>query len=316
MPSSFPPLRYLLPTMLLSTLLSPASLQARPQEQQRIAQTLVEQGSEHYRFEHFELPAADGQRRYRVRLAIPVHAASTAGYPVLYLLDGNAALMALREDWLAELQQGQPPVLVMIGPATDLRLDLPGRVFDYTPQPATGVGTLDPALNGLATGGAAAFRQLLSTQIRPEVARRVALDASRQGIWGHSLGGLFVLDTLRCCTASFSHFVAASPSLWWQSGLLLQRFERFAPSARVNVLVLQGAAERKPGGAALSARAQAMAAVPASAARELSQRLAGLAGINASYHEFPGLDHGPMFAASLRSALRVAAGLDPVNDKE
>lgn len=288
----------------------------QPSPAQKLSATLADNGSAYYRFEHFELPASDGQRRYRVRLAIPRCPAPAAGYPVLYLLDGNAALMALREDWLAELQQGQPPVLVMIGPASDLRLDLPGRVFDYTPEPVAGVGAPDPALNGLATGGAARFRQLLTEQIRPEVARRVALDASQQGIWGHSLGGLFVLDTLRCCAASYSHFVAASPSLWWQSGLLLQRFARFAPSARVSLLMLQGGAERKSAGDTLSPRAQAMAAVPASAARELSQRLALVDGMTASYHELPGLDHGQMLAVSLRSALHVAAGLDLVNDEE
>jgi predicted alpha/beta superfamily hydrolase len=302
--------------MLWLAALLPLVALGQPLPAQQLSTTLESRGSAYYRFEHFELPAADGQRRYRVRLAIPRRQTPAAGYPALYLLDGNAALMALREDWRAELQQGQPPLLVMVGPASDLRLDLPGRVFDYTPEPVAGVGAPDPALNGLATGGGAAFRQLLTEQVRPEVARRVAMDASQQGIWGHSLGGLFVLDTLRCCSDSYSLFIAASPSLWWQSGLLLQRFERFAPGSRVNLLVLQGGAERKPAGAPLSARGQAMAAVPASAARELSQRLAQANGLTARYHEFPGLDHGQMLAVSLRSALRVSAGLEPVNDEE
>ena len=81
----------------LLSLLAPVAL-ARPAAEQHLGATLVERGSAHYRFEHFELASADGQRHYRVRLGIPRRAAPASGYPVLYLLDGNAALAALRED--------------------------------------------------------------------------------------------------------------------------------------------------------------------------------------------------------------------------
>lgn len=297
--------------LLLCLALMPLLALARPELEQTLGPNLADEGSAHYRFESFELTSADGARQYRVRLAIPRREAPASGYPVLYLLDGNAALMALREGWLAEVQQGQPPLLVMMGPASDLRLDLPARVFDYTPLPPEGVAALDVSLGNRATGGAPAFRELLASRIKPEVAKRVRVDARRQGIWGHSLGGLFVLDTLRVEPNAFRFYIAASPSLWWQSGLLLKRFEGFAGGLG-QLLVLQGGAERDGLRAADdSPRAQAMAAVPAHAARELSKQLGRLPGMQAQYHEFAGLGHGPMLAASLRPALRLAAGLAP-----
>lgn len=299
----------------LLSLLAPVAL-ASPAAEQHLGATLVERGSAHYRFEHFELASADGQRYYRVRLGIPWRAAPASGHPVLYLLDGNAALAALREDWLAELEQGTPPLLVLIGPATEQRLDLDARMFDYTPAPPAGPGAADPMLGGRPSGGAAAFRALLVQRIRPEVARRVAVDEARQGLWGHSLGGLYVLDSLFSAPADFQFYIAASPSLWWQSGLLLQRHPDF-PGAAARLLILRGSDERPSGAqlAADSARARAMAALPADAPQRLAERLDALPGVDAEFHAFAGLGHGPMLAASLRPALRLLAGLAPLEDR-
>ena len=66
----------------LLSLLAPVAL-ARPAAEQHLGATLVERGSTHYRFEHFELASADGQRHYRVRLGIPRRAAPASGHPVL-----------------------------------------------------------------------------------------------------------------------------------------------------------------------------------------------------------------------------------------
>ena len=78
----------------LLSLLAPVAL-ARPAAEQHLGATLVERGSAHYRFEHFELASADGQRHYRVRLGIPRRAAPASGYPVLYLLGLGAEIVIL-----------------------------------------------------------------------------------------------------------------------------------------------------------------------------------------------------------------------------
>lgn len=301
-----------IPILLLAVLLS-ALAQARPQPDQALGETLLERGSAHYRFAHFELASADGQRHYQIRLGIPRRAAPAAGYPALYLLDGNAALAALHESWLAELEVGSPPLLVLVGPTSDRILDLDARMFDYTPAPPGGAGTADSMLGDRPTGGALAFRELLVQRVRWEVARRAPVDLRRQGLWGHSLGGLFVLDSLFSAPADFQVYVAASPSLWWQSGLLLQRHRDFA-GAQARLLILRGSAERPSFRVeeADSPRARAMSALPVDAPQRLAERLDALPGMEAAFHEFAGLGHGQALAASLRPALRLMSGLEPL----
>lgn len=293
--------------LFLGLALLPALAMAKPDLTRKVGVTLAESGSAHYRFERFTLESRDGQRHYRIDLAIPRRAAPPAGYPVLYMLDGNAALAALRENWLAELDRHGPPLLVMIGYASDLYFVPAARTYDYTPAASSGAPLFDDAERQRPAGGAAQFRALLETRIKPQVEARVAVDRRRQGLWGHSYGGLFVLDTLFSSPQSFQNYVAVSPSLWWQSGLLLQGERQLAADARARLLVLRGGRESRPRqpGELPAERARAMAAVPADAPRQLAERLAAHAGLRVEYREFSGLEHGPMLPASMLPALRL-----------
>jgi predicted alpha/beta superfamily hydrolase len=58
--------------------------------------------------------------------------------------------------------------------------------------------------------------------IAPWVEQNVKLDAQKRALWGHSYGGLFVLDSL-LDGRYFSHFFAASPSLSWADGRMMQK---------------------------------------------------------------------------------------------
>jgi len=265
------------------------------------------------RLEPFQLRSADAQRDYQVEILRPQRAAPEQGYPVLYLLDGKAALAALDERWLAELGAGNPPLLVFIGHAGERSFNVPARTVDYTPGRFDGQAM--QAFNGVQGGGAAQFLALLEQQIKPQVAALQPVDPRQQAIWGHSFGGLFVLNTLFTQPASFTRYIAASPSLWWQSGLLLEIEQGFTGAA-AQVLILRGSDEGLPGQtrpgvdpAVLAQRRQAMAAVGPDAARQMATRLAQSAALQVRYQEFAGLAHGPMLAASLRPALRMAAGL-------
>src|SRR5690606_6559257 len=50
----------------------------------------------------------------------------------------------------------------------------------------------------------------------------VPIDESRQTLYGHSYGGLFVLHALRTQPGAFQRYVAASPSLWWNAPFVTQ----------------------------------------------------------------------------------------------
>lgn len=265
------------------------------------------------RLEPFQVQSADAQRSYQVQLLVPTRAAPASGFPVLYLLDGHAALAALKAQWLDELKAGTPPLLVFIGHAGERPFNVPARTLDYTP--ARRDGQPMQAFNGVQGGGAAAFLALLEQRIKPQVAALQPVDPAQQALWGHSFGGLFVLNTLLTQPASFSRYIAASPSLWWQSGLLLETERDFA-GATAQLLIVRGSDEGLPGNArsgvdpsVLEQRRKAMAAVPVDAARQMAERLGRWPDMQVTYEEFAGLGHGPMLAASLRPALRMAAGL-------
>ncbi|WP_419246164.1 alpha/beta hydrolase [Serratia sp. NFX21] len=272
---------------------SPMLAQARPDLERKIGVTVADTSSPDYQFSDLPITSADGQRRYRIRIAQPRIAPPTAGYPVVYLLDGNAVLMELNASLLARLAaQKQPPVLVLLSYDNDLRIDAKGRSQDYTP----------------ANGGADAFLKLIESQIKPAVAAKVAINSQRQTLWGHSYGGLFVLHTLLTQPTAFQNYVAVEPSLWWGKGFILQEAQRVIerhPAISAHLWLWTGGGE-KMRSAPPNIKQQPL---PADAAQRLAERLATLNGLKVDFREWPGLDHGAMFNAAIAPALdKVAAG--------
>lgn len=292
MPSSYR--RFLtLVIMLVIGVGSPMLAQARPDLERKIGVTVADTSSPDYQFSDLPITSADGQRRYRIRIAQPRIAPPTAGYPVVYLLDGNAVLMELNASLLARLAaQKQPPVLVLLSYDNDLRIDAKGRSQDYTP----------------ANGGADAFLKLIESQIKPAVAAKVAINSQRQTLWGHSYGGLFVLHTLLTQPTAFQNYVAVEPSLWWGKGFILQEAQRVIerhPAISAHLWLWTGGGE-KMRSAPPNIKQQPL---PADAAQRLAERLATLNGLKVDFREWPGLDHGAMFNAAIAPALdEVAAG--------
>ena len=259
--------------------------------------TLAETGSAHYRFERLNLDSTDGQRHYRLDIGIPRNPPAPAGYPVMYLLDGNNAMAELQEHWLAELNAGTPPLLVMIGYDIDGTYDGEQRTRDYTGATAR------------------AFLQVLETRIKPLIQAQYSVDRTRQTLWGHSFGGLFVLYALLEQPDAFQSWIAASASLWYQpitfaNGMALTAFS--AGTTR-SVRMVRGEREGRPpiaqfdGGS--EQRRKEMQAVPNDANRLLAEHLATLPATEASYQQFNGRNHGQMFGTALHLGLRRAAGL-------
>ncbi|CAI1063056.1 alpha/beta hydrolase [Serratia quinivorans] len=275
---------------------SPLLAQARPDLERKIGVTVADNPSPDYQFSDLRFNSADGQRHYRIRIAQPRIAPPAAGYPVVYLLDGNAVLMELNASLLARLAaQKQPPVLVLLSYDNDLRIDANGRSYDYTPAPLQ-TGEMR------ANGGADAFLKLIESQIKPAVATKVAIDAQRQTLWGHSYGGLFVLHTLLTQPATFQNYVAVEPSLWWGKGFILQEAQRVIerhPTMSAHLWLWTGGGE-KMRSAPPNIKQQPL---PADAAQRLAERLATLNGLAVNFREWPGLDHGAMFSAAIAPAL-------------
>ncbi len=275
---------------------SPMLAQARPDLERKIGVTVADNPSPDYQFSDLRFNSTDGQRHYRIRIAQPRIAPPAAGYPVVYMLDGNAVLMELNASLLARLAaQKQPPVLVLLSYDNDLRIDANGRSYDYTPAPLQ-TGEMR------ANGGADAFLKLIESQIKPAVAAKVAIDSQRQTLWGHSYGGLFVLHTLLTQPAAFQNYVAVEPSLWWGKGFILQEARRVIeqhPAISAHLWLWTGGGE-KMRSAPPNIKQQPL---PADAAQRLAERLATLNGLVVNFREWPGLDHGAMFSAAIAPAL-------------
>nr|WP_247739722.1 alpha/beta hydrolase-fold protein [Endozoicomonas sp. G2_2] len=159
-----------------------------------------------------------GGETYQLLVSRPTAPPPPAGYPAIYLLDGNATAPLARQ-WLADHGLAGRVLVVGIGyPDTD-NFNIPRRFVDLTP-----VSGAEHA----GSGRADAFLDFVARQVRRRIAERFALDEARQALYGHSLGGLTVLAQLVRDPTAFSAYFAASPSLWWGEGAFKPRLAAFA----------------------------------------------------------------------------------------
>ncbi|QNQ22701.1 alpha/beta hydrolase [Kosakonia sp. SMBL-WEM22] len=264
---------------------------ARP-DMAPLGSNIADRGSAYYHFTQKQFDSLDGKRHYKVWTGVPNKSAPPGGFPVLYMLDGNAAMDKLSEAFLHKLFAANPPVLVAIGYQTDLPFDLDSRAYDYTPA-----GTETEQLRGRAGGGSTAFRQLLEARIAPAVEKGIAINPAQRGLWGHSYGGLFVLESW-LSSSFFTATFSAVPSLARNDFRLLKAMEALSPqqAAGKHLYLMEGDGDRRTQDE--NSESGVLPRVR-STLKKLNQH-----GVSATYRVFPGLTHGAMFTASLQAALR------------
>jgi len=138
----------------------------------------------------------------------------------MYVLDGNAlgttAAEAVKRR--APLEVTQPDsVVVSIGyPLTDNVYALTQRGIDFRPPIPSPAPTTPRA-------GADDFLAFITGTVRPWVRDSVfpSVKFTRDALYGHSFGGLFVVYALLQKPLGFDTFLAASPSLFWEGGRML-----------------------------------------------------------------------------------------------
>lgn len=172
-------------------------------------------------------------RSYRLFMAMPAGRAPPEGWPVIYVLDGNAYFASVADAVRVRSLTGddvKPAVVVGIGyPTDDIETILSRRALDFSPtQPSPADQTRNAAIpyDPAMYGGADAFLRTIRTEIMPWVASRAHIDNYNQTIFGHSLGGLFVIDVLLKTPETFTTYVALSPSLWWGDDIVLETARR------------------------------------------------------------------------------------------
>lgn len=261
-------------------------------DMQPLGPNIADKGSAFYHFSVNQFDSADGARHYRVWTAVPNKAAPPTGYPVLYMLDGNALMDRLPEELLKQLSEQSPPVIIAVGYQTNLPFDLKGRTYDYTPE----VNKNSEAKAGRKSGGSEDFRQLLETRIAVKVEQGLHINPQRRALWGHSYGGLLVLDSW-LSSSYFQSYYSASPSVGRDNFSLLNRITTVTPASYCakKLVIMEGSAT--PGDKRDLNAEQVLTKVN-TAMTTLKEK-----GVDAAVWDFPGLGHGPMFNASFRSTL-------------
>ncbi|WP_210324513.1 alpha/beta hydrolase [Chelatococcus reniformis] len=249
---------------------------------------------------------------YRIFVGKPQREAPRGGYPVLYVLDGNAvfgtAVETMRlQSWRSEVSGVDPTLIVAIGYPGDAALSLDRRALDYTPRPA-GVAA------DARSGGADAFLDFIETELKPQIERDLPVDRSRQALFGHSFGGLFVLHALFNRPGTFQAYVAASPSIWWHDRTILAaeasfvaRASGIAPKPRLLITVGADEQPQVPAAALPSPHLTRIASARmVEEAEALAGRLAASGALPVAFVSFAGENHASVIPAALSRALRFA----------
>ena len=255
---------------------------------------IADRGSAYYHFNVAYFDSLDGERHYKVWTAIPNAAPPAEGYPILYALDGNAVMDRVSDSLLAQLTQKTPPVIVAVGYQTTLPFDQNARAYDY--RPTVKENSADSGGDSRKSGGSEAFRQLLQNTIVENVERGMKIDPRRRAIWGHSYGGLFIIDSW-LASSRFRIYFSASPSLGRGNASLLDKMAEAKADAfsQKSLYLMEGAVatQRVSSAGAEETRGNVLQTVS----------LLKKKGVAVNWWPYPGLSHGEMFNASLQSAL-------------
>lgn len=159
---------------------------------------------------------------YRVQISILDHPPqSEEGYPVIYMLDGNA-YFGLGKDVIRNqshnmLKTGVDPAIV-VGISLDAEESVirERRFYDFTP-PASAYKFPD-RMKWKTTGkhgGAEIFLDWLIDELQPKILENYQVQRDKQCLYGHSLSGLFALYSMFKRPEAFQCYLAISPSIWW-----------------------------------------------------------------------------------------------------
>ncbi len=136
----------------------------------------------------------------------PSYGSTDDPFPVLIVLDGEDFGPAVAGMVYYYARIGKCPEFIVAG------IDSRDRWRDYTPTKA-GIpdGTPLPT-----SGGSDNFLHFLQDELFPFLRENYRLSPFHI-LFGHSLAGLFVMNTLLKDDSSFSGYIATSPSLWWDN---------------------------------------------------------------------------------------------------
>ncbi len=274
----------------------------------------------------FDMDSKHTGQRYRILIGLPHKAAPASGYPVLWALDGLASFPFMEVtrprpaspnesvEWRKKIGDEPAGLIVAIGYASGEAIDVNARALDYTPETPATTGDSFSSQHG----GAAAFLQFLTQELRPMLARHFAMNPKQHTLFGFSYGGLFALHTLSTQPQHFQRYWAASPSLWFGDHQTLKQLPQHLESLRfkqhpAQVMITVGLDEQYPASfasAALKKRLETRTMVDS--AERFANLLdgAGQADLQAKFQSLPAHDHHDMLMHGARRVIDFAFAPD------
>lgn len=223
-------------------------------------------------------------RIYRIQTAT-LGEMPSEGYPVLFVLDGEAffpALFNIMQSLMPNpvTRSNAPCLIVGIGYAGGGVRDLVQRAADYTPP----LGDNATADERQQFGQADRFAAFIDSELTAFLESKYRLDKNETAVFGHSFGALFGLYSLLSHRRFRRHWLV-SPSIWWHN----RRILGFMPSENrldgIEVCLNIGALER--GSDCKRREERDMAGQAEQMAAELDRR-----GAAVFFREYPNADHG------------------------
>lgn len=237
------------------------------------------------------------------------------------MTDGNAmiatAVDALRVQ--ASYPMGtdvQPGVIVAVGYPVDGAYDPLRRSWDLSPPPGRTYPPFSEGAPSVVTGGADRFLSFIEVEVMPFLASLAPIDPARRTLFGHSFGGLFALHALFAGCTTFSRYAAASPTIYWEDGLLLDSERRFTASRTVRDVVVHLSAGEFEGDVLAPFQygredtekrlEHAKSARTLSLTQAMALRLGALPRMSVTYETYAGETHMTMLPIAISRAVRVA----------
>jgi len=162
--------------------------------------------SYHGQFDSLQSAILKQKRYFQVFAPEGYQPGSPEKYDVLYVLDGgnwNIKLIAPMARFLND-NGHMPPILIVSVMGIDRNVEL-------TP---THLSTWDAP-----TGGADQFLGYIKDELIPYINQHYPSNGDNT-IWGHSLGGMFVVYAMLKAPDAFKSYIAVDPSLWWDHRLV------------------------------------------------------------------------------------------------
>lgn len=242
----------------------------------------------------FKLGSPETGTNYWIFVSAPDAKRTPGPWPAILFMDGDNQFKPAVEAYrvLRKAKSIPPLLLVGVGYGASYGQETNKRGRDYTPTPHA----FEPS-----SGGAKAFRKFLRATLWPELKRRYPMNPRTRGIAGYSLGSLLVLDALFQSKPFFTHFLAGSPSVWWDDRQILTGAKKLrARQATLRARLFLSVGERD---------SESMTGDLALLEAQLTQR--PFKGLEQISRRFAGRDHFNALPDTFRAGLATLFGTPP-----